>query len=758
MSGTEYEDALIVRLDGALRQFAKAADAWFKERAYLLKRHEFYQAFFTRENLLTVEWEGFQELGHQIHALSNHLARAKAFGKQNYEDINRYRTTFERLARGPGSPADKIRWFLNNPDATQRYIGSSTVTEIVAQLNAETHVPFNERSRQAATFLGLPFTPLPKDDVAVRFEKFSMAVRPLFPLYEKIVTSRTTLPVGAEVDQFLSWVFEQHVEPGQKQAGAGNGDGKSDSAGDRPTGTKAAPATRSAHFPLNQILHGPPGCGKTYRSLRLAIAICDGTGLDLDMSDAAVRKRIDELRAADRLGFTTFHQSTTYEDFVEGIRVSVVDGQPVYEVRHGLFRRMCEAAGMPATPSGRPLIRDEPIWKMSLGSTQDPADVEIYHQCIAAGRIALGYGHGLDFTGCDTRGEVAKRLQEHDNSIKDLDYHVTAVNTFKNKMEPGDIVVVSDGNYAFRAIGRVSGGYEPPQGKRPAKGGVEAIINWQRRPVKWLWHTSGESLDSKKINSKIFSQMCIYGLDRGTLDLPAINNLVVGEDVAPALPHVLIIDEINRGNIARILGELITLIEPPRRIGQAQETRSTLTYSQVEAFGVPDNLFLIGTMNTSDRSIAFLDSALRRRFHFEAVLPDIELVRTKVGDIDGVSPADILEAINTRVAVLLGDDHQVGHSYLLGVKSLSGLRDVLVGQVIPLLRELFPGDDLRWCQVFRCPFDRDTGEQANVDPVLLAEPVQLGAGDEPRVRVRVNPEFVSAVGEELRPFLTGLYR
>ena len=152
---------------------------------------------------------------------------------------------------------------------------------------------------------------------------------------------------------------------------------------------------------------------------------------------------------------------------------------------------------------------------------------------------------------------------------------------------------------------------------------------------------------------------------------------------------VLIIDEINRGDIAKIFGELITLIEPSRRIGsKIDETYVTLPYSG-EIFGVPSNLYIIGTMNTADRSIQLLDTALRRRFTFIEMMPDYKAITSDFKDVDCVR---MLEAMNERITVLLDREHQIGHTYLLNVKSIDGIDGLLAvfqKQIFPLLQEHF---------------------------------------------------------------------
>ena len=157
---------------------------------------------------------------------------------------------------------------------------------------------------------------------------------------------------------------------------------------------------------------------------------------------------------------------------------------------------------------------------------------------------------------------------------------------------------------------------------------------------------------------------------------------------------VLIVDEINRGNIAKIFGDLITLIEDSRRTGRADETVVTLPYSG-ESFGIPENLYLIGTMNTADRSIQLLDTALRRRFKFIEMMPDPEhegICR----DIDGIDCTKLLKAINERIAALLDREHQIGHTYLLNVDTIEKLSDAMQNRMFPLLQEYFFDD---WAKI-----------------------------------------------------------
>ena len=331
--------------------------------------------------------------------------------------------------------------------------------------------------------------------------------------------------------------------------------------------------------------------------------------------------------------------------------------------------------------------------------------------------IVIGFGEDIDFTGVKNRIEIRKRFQ--DNGIEtttSMDFNISAIERFVLWMELGELVFVSDGMSKLKAIGEVTGDYycDPSSPIRFA----------QFRKVKWLYKDL--ALPIEEIYGKKFSQQTIYQIDQKQINqsfFSAKNPKKKGTD-----KYVVIIDEINRGNISAIFGELITLIEPDKRKGEAEELSAILPYSKTP-FSVPKNLYIIGTMNTADRSVEALDTALRRRFSFEEMLPKPELLKDKgengSGKVGEINLEELLKTINERIEALVDRDHTIGHAFFMEVDSLDSLRNVFANKVIPLLQEYFYGDYAKMEMVIGPDFFNSEKRKKKVTFAIQNEDVEI---------------------------------
>lgn len=370
--------------------------------------------------------------------------------------------------------------------------------------------------------------------------------------------------------------------------------------------------------PLNQIFFGPPGTGKTYVTIDAAVKAADPEFVWEDRID--LKARYDQLLNAGRIRFVTFHQSYSYEDFVEGLAANSSDGKISYEKKLGVFRKLVNAAREYRTTEVRKASESfADCWQAFIKQLDEsPTGVAIKTK-------------RSQFVVTEVEDNTIRFDKNQGNSV-----HTLALSTLQ---------AVFDGQR------EVHGGLQPY---------YEALITYIRE--------LGQQLSATE---------------------------VVRQN------YVLIIDEINRGNISRIFGELITLIEPSKRIGAAEALEVTLPLTG-DKFGVPDNLYIIGTMNTADRSLAGLDLALRRRFTFVEMPPKPDLLDGLiVGGNDGIDIGEMLRVMNQRITALLDRDHCIGHAYfmpLLDKPSLELLADIFAQNILPLLQEYFFEDwqRIRW--------------------------------------------------------------
>lgn len=358
--------------------------------------------------------------------------------------------------------------------------------------------------------------------------------------------------------------------------------------------------------PLNQILYGPPGTGKTYQVIEKAVQIAN-PNFDILQPRDLIKAEYERLQKNGQIVFTTFHQSMSYEDFIEGIKPETTDSDNViYEVINGIFKNIVEKA-------------------KSIKKTDnfDNAYLNMVKDILNSDKEFI-----------ELRSQKGNPFWVYPNKNNNLNLYTSV-----NKNHNG--VLTKERLREFTMGSNTYEGWE---------GYANGVINY----LKSNYHLS---IESKSIDEK----------------------------------YIFIIDEINRGNVSQIFGELITLIEEDKRLGREEALEILLPYSK-EKFGVPSNLYIIGTMNTADRSVEALDTALRRRFSFVEMMPEYdELFKIQFDDFN---LGELLKTINVRIEALLDRDHTIGHSYFINIQSndTEALKHAFQNKIIPLLQEYFYHD------------------------------------------------------------------
>ncbi len=414
-------------------------------------------------------------------------------------------------------------------------------------------------------------------------------------------------------------------------------------------------------YPLNTILYGPPGTGKTYSTIQKAAQIVEDREI---VSYEEAREIFNRHLVDERIKFLTFHQNYSYEDFIQGLRPEVENkGSLSFERKDGVFTEIAVNA----------------LFEYYKVITKKRAEED--QTTIKGVDINEAY---LDFI------DYLKNLENKEfKTSSGLTITISGFTKndnieFKHKNRSRAYLVSSNRLIKlFEIYPEIDKIQNVHNDIRDAIGGCNTTVFWValKEFINFYRSYDPEITEDIVDEEDKFSEIGYETKKKliSTLELSDFNQ--IEDDEVPK--YVIIIDEINRANISRVFGELITLIEPDKRSNGENSLAASLPSG--ERFIVPSNLYIIGTMNTADKSIALLDIALRRRFEFEAMYPLYE-----IGGED-ISDRDVLEKMNNRIVELKGYDFQIGHSYFM--EKNKTIVEKMNKKVIPLLLEYFFNDE-----------------------------------------------------------------
>ena len=435
----------------------------------------------------------------------------------------------------------------------------------------------------------------------------------------------------------------------------------------------------------NIILYGAPGTGKTYDIPELVVRLCS-PGFDVsNKTREELMLEYASLKQKNRIVFTTFHQSMDYEDWIEGLRPIVDENNQVtYTIENGIFRKICEYAERPIVKDKHVGIADDAVvWKVSLKGT---GDNPVRQDCMKNGYIRIGWDNYGPMISDETDWNI------YNGQGKQI------LDAYINKMKIGDIVFSCYSSHTIDAIGVVTGDYEF----------IDKLGSYKRvRKVNWLVKNINENIvdlnDGKAMTLSTIYRLNAISLDKVKTLIDKYFSASTMED--NNLPYVMVIDELNRGNVSKIFGELITLLEADKRKGCINAEEIVLPYSK-KPFSIPKNVYIIATMNTADRSLGTLDYAIRRRFAFIPSKPyeidhigfDSELFKEVsllfISNYDDYKESGWDQSLKLIPADTLSEEYKpedvwIGHSYFIMINQNGEncTSDRLLYDIIPLLEE-----------------------------------------------------------------------
>ncbi len=736
------------QLDKLLDEFK--ASSHMPDVSGLLKRKlAYHKRFLSEKNLAVMQWGDFKEFARQIWALeTNALALGRAAGKPNHP-IKHYRESLRYLARGEGSVQQRVDDLLGGKQKLD-YIGPAVIAELVAFLFPEEYLLKNSRDAEALKILGIDFKPQFGESFGQSLVRYSQAAAPVVERYKSRIGSLADLPINVEVDQFFSWLYNKE-EADMDESGAKGPRFWLISPGER--------AEQWEEFYKNNVMAigwtKTGDLGKFAKRSEMQKKLKEEYPGETDMSGSATNcwAFAKEIKNGDyviaKKGMQTvlgwgrvtapYHHENTSSDFPHVIdvqwrvkkEVRLPKGQnaargTLHEVDKKRGEKLIALFGTvtPMSMESKNLIfygppgtgktyRARQVAERICGSSIGPASGA---SALVTTLLEMPWNDVLVAV-MAIRGESNYSVPElRDDEIMKIYIDLKSSNhpnhtlwnrlQKESRLESETVKTQGKSGRGWFDKTQDSRWYLTDAGKEYAsqiEDQIESLKNPKAAPVE-----AKDTLEVVTFHQSYSYEDFVEGirpvLDDGELRYELkdglFKQLCRKAAATPGQNYVLLIDEINRGNVSKIFGELISLLEVNKRAGEKEAMSVKLPYSG-ESLSVPSNLHVIGTMNTADRSIALIDSALRRRFDFEEVAPDPSLLKSF--SVDGVDLAKLLAELNLRVELILDRDHAIGHSYFMRVMKsedpTAELHRVWYQQVTPLLEEYFYGNAERLTKV-----------------------------------------------------------